>query len=77
MQFHINFTWLEKWNTLSAEKTALDHWPYTPSVNSHNLKCKCGVQVEVPVMQAHKATRATRTEIAACAVSASARIRLR
>lgn len=43
----------------------------------HNLKCKCGVQVEVPVMRAQKATHATHTVVAACAVFASARIRLR
>ncbi len=43
----------------------------------HNLKCKCGVQMEVPVMRAQKATQATHAVVAACAVSACARIRLR
>lgn len=56
---------------MSAEMTLRDLSKF------HNLKCKCGAQVKVPVMQAQKATRATRTVIAACAVSASARIRLR
>lgn len=43
----------------------------------HNLKCKCGVQMEVPVMRAQKATQATHTVVTTCAVLASARIRLR